>query len=76
MGSRISDLTLNGQPLEASKKYKVAGWGSVSEGIYKDGGRAIWDVVSEYLKDVGEVGHMSPNIPVIKGVSNNPGFAR
>ena len=74
MGSRISDLVLNGQPLEASKKYKVAGWGSVSEGIYREGGRPIWDVVSEYLKDVGEVGHMSPNIPLIKGLSNNPGF--
>ena len=31
MGGRISDLRLNGQPLDAAKKYKVAGWAPVAE---------------------------------------------
>lgn len=31
MGSRIGDMRLNGKPIEADKKYKVAGWAPVAE---------------------------------------------
>jgi len=31
MGSRIQNMTLKGKPIEAGKKYKVAGWASVQE---------------------------------------------
>ena len=31
MGSRISAMTLDGKPLDADKRYKVAGWAPVSE---------------------------------------------
>ena len=46
MGSRISDLThlKTGQPIDASRKYVVAGWASVNEGTQ---GPPIWDVVRE-----------------------------
>ncbi|HEY6513013.1 MAG TPA: thiosulfohydrolase SoxB, partial [Burkholderiaceae bacterium] len=31
MGARIGDMRLNGRPIEADKKYKVAGWAPVAE---------------------------------------------
>ena len=31
MGARISDMRLNGKPIEADKTYKVAGWAPVAE---------------------------------------------
>ncbi len=54
IGSRISDLRLvrNGQPLEASRDYAVAGWASVNEGTQ---GPPIWDVVFAHLQKRGTV---------------------
>jgi S-sulfosulfanyl-L-cysteine sulfohydrolase len=48
IGNRITNLTVlrNGQPLEASREYVVAGWASINEGTQ---GPPIWDVVSQYL---------------------------
>jgi len=71
-GKRISEMTLDdGKPIEASKRYRVAGWatvGSVAEGP------PIWDVVAEYLRDakVARVGTL--NTPVLKGVGANQGL--
>ncbi len=31
MGARIKSMTLNGRPIEAGKRYKVAGWAPVAE---------------------------------------------
>ena len=76
MGRRISDLRLKGELLSASKIYKVAGWGSISEEVHNKGGQPIWDLLVEYLKDVKEVPHVTPNLPQIKGVLNNPGFTK
>ena len=42
MGKRIDDMRLNGQPLEADKKYKVAGWAPVAEEAKHAGGKQIW----------------------------------
>ena len=49
MGSRISDLTLSrtGEPLDDTRNYVVAGWGSVNEGTE---GPPIWDVLARHLK--------------------------
>ena len=33
IGSRISELRLRGKPLDAGKRYKVAGWAPVREGV-------------------------------------------
>src|SRR5471030_633109 len=33
IGRRISNMMLGGKPIESGKKYKVAGWASVVEGI-------------------------------------------
>ena len=72
MGARISDMRLNGKPIEAGKTYKVAGWAPVAEGAK---GEPIWDVVAGYLRDRKAVPPLRLNQPVIKGVSNNPGLA-
>ncbi|KRE14345.1 thiosulfohydrolase SoxB [Bosea sp. Root483D1] len=48
MGSRISGLNhlKSGQPIDASRKYVVAGWASVNEGTQ---GPPIWDVVRDHV---------------------------
>ncbi len=74
-GKRITDMRLNGKPIEASKSYKVAGWAPVSEDAKNAGGEAIWDVMERHLRDVKVVKAVKLNEPIIKGVSNNPGMA-
>ena len=48
MGGRISGLThlKSGKPIDASRKYVVAGWASVNEGTQ---GPPIWDVVRDHV---------------------------
>jgi S-sulfosulfanyl-L-cysteine sulfohydrolase len=72
MGQRIHNLTLKGKPLDADKKYKVAGWASVQEGVQ---GTPIWDVVSGYLKDKKVVKQVQINQPKLVGMEGNPGIA-
>lgn len=71
IGKRITNMELNGKPLSAKKKYRVAGWASVERPIK---GTPIWDVVSTYLKDQKTVKVGELNVPKIKGASRNPGF--
>lgn len=54
IGSRISGLTdlKRNAPLEASKKYVVAGWASIAENVQ---GPPIWDVVEKYVAGVKTV---------------------
>lgn len=58
IGHRISDMMLNGKPVDPNKTYKVAGWAPVAEGAQ---GVPVWDVVAEYLRSK----------KVIKGVRLN-----
>ncbi len=74
-GKRITDMRLNGKPIEASKNYKVAGWAPVSEEAKNAGGEPIWDVMERHLRDVKVVKAVKLNEPIIKGVSKNPGMA-
>jgi len=74
-GKRISNMMLKGQPVEAAKKYKVAGWAPVSESA-KGSGAPIWEVVAEYLRDLKTIKPVALNQPTLKGVKNNPGFAK
>ena len=73
MGKRISDMTLKGKPIDARKKYKVAGWASVQPQpeLAKD----IWDIVAEYLRAEKTVKITKANTPKLKGAENNPGIA-
>ena len=77
MGSRISGMRLGGRPLEADKKYKVAGWAPVAEEARTlPGAKPVWEHVEPWLKAQG--GRVRPrklNTPVLVGVQGNPGFA-
>ncbi|MGQ0509052.1 MAG: thiosulfohydrolase SoxB, partial [Betaproteobacteria bacterium] len=70
MGSRIVDLRLGGKPLEADKRYKVAGWAPVAEGAQ---GTPVWEVVERYLKDRTTIAPRTPALPRLIGVESNPG---
>ena len=78
MGQRITRLTVAGQPLEASKTYKVAGWAPVAEAARTaPGSKPIWDVVETWLKAQpdGHVKARTVNTPTLLGVAGNPGIA-
>ena len=73
LGKRIGNLQLNnGTPLDASKRYKVAGWATVAA---QAPGAPIWDVVADYLRSEKTVNITRGNNPVLKGVEGNPGIA-
>lgn len=69
-GKRISDMTLNGKPVEADKKYKVAGWAPVAEGVK---GEPVWEVVARYLQDKKTISSLKLNEPRVIGLSDNHG---
>lgn len=73
MGQRISDMRLKGEPLEADKTYKVAGWAPVSEEA-RDSGEPVWDVVARYLKAQKTIRQLKINTPKLVGVDQNPGM--
>ncbi|MCK6428467.1 MAG: thiosulfohydrolase SoxB [Burkholderiaceae bacterium] len=72
MGSRISDMRLDGRPIDPKKTYKVAGWAPVAEGAQ---GEPVWDVVAKYLRDQKVLKPRKLNLPTIKGMQGNPGLA-
>jgi sulfur-oxidizing protein SoxB len=75
VGKRITDLRLNGEPLDADKKYKVTGWAPVAEEAKNQGNKMAWDVVEPWLASRG--GKVSPrkaNAPKIIGALPNPGY--
>ena len=72
IGNRIADMELDGEPLEASKEYAVAGWASVQE---QEGGVPVWDVVAEYLRDKKTISSLELNTPKLKNVEGNPGIS-
>jgi sulfur-oxidizing protein SoxB len=71
MGKRIRDMAVNGKPIEAGKKYKVAGWAPVAEGAQ---GEPIWEVVETYLRAQKRVAPPKVNLPKLVGVEGNPGI--
>lgn len=78
MGRRIQDMRLNGKPIDASRKYKVAGWAPVAaeavEAASLPGSRMVWDVLEQWLKTQGRVGTRKINMPRLIGVKGNPGW--
>ncbi|HWK86270.1 MAG TPA: thiosulfohydrolase SoxB [Xanthobacteraceae bacterium] len=72
VGKRISNLRLeNGQPIEASKSYRVAGWASVNP----QNGKPVWETVAAYLRDTKRIERRKGSAVELKGVEGNPGFA-
>jgi S-sulfosulfanyl-L-cysteine sulfohydrolase len=74
MGSRITAMSLRGKPIEAAKKYKVAGWAPVSEEARATGGEPIWDVMARYLKSRQTIKPLKLNLPDVEGIAGNPGM--
>ena len=75
MGSRITAMALNGSPLSADKRYKVAGWAPVSEEARLAGGEPIWELMERYLRGQKTVRPPVLNVPKLVGVAGNPGLA-
>jgi sulfur-oxidizing protein SoxB len=72
IGSRISEMRIQGKPLQATKRYKVAGWAPVAEGIT---GEPIWEVVIRHLRATKNVPPLQLNRPRLIGVKDNPGLS-
>ncbi|HEY6086542.1 MAG TPA: 5'-nucleotidase C-terminal domain-containing protein, partial [Burkholderiaceae bacterium] len=75
IGSRIHDMRLGGQPIDAGKNYKVAGWAPVAEAARTAGGKPVWELVEAWLKSQPRVAPRRPNGPRLIGVQDNPGQA-
>jgi sulfur-oxidizing protein SoxB len=73
IGARISGMTLNGKPVEAGKRYKVASWAPVAEGA---AGEPVWDVVADYLRARKVVRPLKPARPELSGMQGNPGISQ
>jgi len=72
IGSRISEMRIRGVPMQADKRYKVAGWAPVAEGA---AGEPVWEVVARYLRSKRVVTARRVNQPKVLGVKDNPGIS-
>ena len=75
MGRRITRMELAGKPIEASRKYTVAGWAPVSEQARTTGGEPIWDVVARHLRARKTIVVREPDRPKLEGVAGDAGMA-
>jgi S-sulfosulfanyl-L-cysteine sulfohydrolase len=73
-GQRISNMRLKGQPIDADKTYKVAGWAPVAEAS-KNAGPPVWEVVETYLKDKKVIKPIQLTNPELLNLTGNPGIA-
>ena len=72
IGQRINNMTLdNGKPIEAGKKYPVAGWATVGS---QASGEPIWETVATYLQSRDSVRVDNMNSPKILGLGKNKGI--
>ena len=71
MGARVHDMRLCGKPIEADRRYKVAGWAPVAENAK---GELVWDVVAQWLLTNKTIAPRKLNTPRIKGMEGNPGI--
>ena len=75
MGARIADLRHDGVPLDADKRYKVAGWASVSDDPAGLAGEPVWEVVARHLRARRTIAAREPHRPRLIGVAGNAGIA-
>jgi len=71
-GQRISDMRLQGAPVEAAKTYKVAGWASMQP----TDSEPIWDVVGRWLQQQQRISSVAINEPTVVGLDDNLGMVR
>ena len=69
-------MQLAGKPIDASRKYKVAGWAPVAEEARSQNLPQVWDVVETWLKTQpgGRVKPRKLNAPKITGGLPNQGY--
>ena len=72
-GKRIQEMELNGKKIRSRKKYIVGAWAGLDE---NQEGKAIWDVVADYLRARKVVKSVNLNIPKLKNVADNKGVAK
>jgi sulfur-oxidizing protein SoxB len=72
IGRRISDMRIGQAPMDAAKRYKVAGWAPVREGLT---GEAVWDVVTRHLRATRSIPPLAVYRPRLIGVTGNPGLS-
>jgi sulfur-oxidizing protein SoxB len=73
IGSRISDLRVNDRPMQADKRYQVAGWAPVDPDAKP--GEPAWDTLARYLRAKKTVAPLRGYMPRLLGVKGNPGLA-
>jgi sulfur-oxidizing protein SoxB len=64
MGARISDIRLSGRPMDAGRRYKVAGWAPVAEGA---SGEPVWELAARYLRAKRSIAPLQPSQPRLTG---------
>ena len=74
MGRRITSMMLHGKPLDAARKYKVAGWAPVADEARAGGGEPIWELMARYLRRTKTIKPLTLNLPKVEGVAGNPGM--
>jgi sulfur-oxidizing protein SoxB len=77
-GQRITNMRLAGKPIDAGRKYKVAGWAPVAEEARNAPGvKPIWTVVETWLKSqpAQRVKPRAINTPALVGIADDPGIA-
>jgi sulfur-oxidizing protein SoxB len=68
-------MTLGGKPVEAGRRYVVAGWAPVSEEARAAGGEPAWELVARYLRRHRAITPRMPNLPEVIGIAGNAGMA-
>jgi len=63
-GERISDMRLGGRPIEAGKRYRVAGWAPVAEGA---SGEPVWELAARYLRAKRSIAPLEAAAPRLTG---------
>jgi len=70
-GRRISELRLGERLVDPAKRYRVAGWASIADGVE---GEPVWDVVERWLAHHRVVAAKQPNVPRLRGMEGDPGI--
>ena len=74
MGARIGEMRVEGKPVDANRRYKVAGWAPVAEEAIASGGEPVWELMARYLKAQKTIALKAPNQPTLIGVAGNAGL--
>jgi sulfur-oxidizing protein SoxB len=64
IGKRISDMRLGDRPLQAEKRYKVAGWAPVAEGA---SGEPVWELAARHLRARRTIAPLKAGAPRLTG---------